>query len=407
MELEFLGGASKVGSLGMIVKINGTKMLIDYGITPTDPPGYPVRTTAMDAVLLTHAHVDHSGMIPWYAGKYESPIHASPPTIDVGLMLMEDTIKVTQAEGYPLPYEHGDVRAAQRNFNETEIGETFHVGDTEIETFSAGHIPGAMMYMVKSHESLLFTGDINTIDTRLVNRCDMPQCDTLVLESTYAGRTHPDRMRTEMAFQRKVDEVVARGGVAVVPAFAVGRTQEAAMVLSQSRHRIWLDGMGKRVNEAFLDHPNYLASAKKLRKAINVCEAVRNTGARKQALQGDVIITTSGMLDGGPALSYIDKLRHDPKNAILLTGYQVEGTNGRRLMDTGTMVFNGEEKEINCEVAFFDFSAHADHKQLLRFVDKCEPTKVVLMHGDQREVLAKDLEGYRVVMPKEGDKIEV
>jgi putative mRNA 3-end processing factor len=113
------------------------------------------------------------------------------------------------------------------------------------------------------------------------------------------------------------------------------------------------------------------------------------------------------MLDGGPALSYIDKLRHDPKNAILLTGYQVEGTNGRRLMDTGKMVFDGEEKEINCEVAFFDFSAHADHKQLLRFVDKCEPTKVVLMHGDQREVLAKDLEGYRVVIPNEGDRIEV
>ena len=322
-------------------------------------------------------------------------------------MLMDDTIKVTQAEGYPLPYERADVKAAGRNFDETDIGETFNVGDAEIETFSAGHIPGAAMYMVKSHDSLLFSGDINTIDTRLVGRCDTPQCDTLVLESTYAGRNHPDRLKTEYAFLKKVEEVVNRGGVAVVPAFAVGRTQEVAMVLAQSRRKVWIDGMGKRVNEAYLDNPDYLASARKLRQAINRCEAVRNSGARKIAVQGDVIITTSGMLDGGPALGYIEWLKDNPRNAILLTGYQVEGTNGRRLMDTRTMEFNEGSAKVDCEVAFFDFSAHADHRQLLRFVDKCAPKKVVLMHGDQREVLAKDLEGYEVIIPKEGEKIEV
>jgi putative mRNA 3-end processing factor len=229
----------------------------------------------------------------------------------------------------------------------------------------------------------------------------------MVLESTYAGRDHPERLRTEYAFLKKVDEVVNRGGVVVAPAFAVGRTQEIALLLAQSRHKVWIDGMGKRVNEAYLDNPDYLASARKLRQAINRCEAVRSTGARKIAMQGDVIITTSGMLDGGPVLGYAEWIKDDPKNAILLTGYQVEGTNGRKLMDARKMDFETGEEDVKCEVAFFDFSAHADHKQLLRFVDKCAPKKIVLMHGDQREVLAKDLEGYEVSMPNEGEKIEV
>lgn len=407
MDIEFLGGASKVGSLGMTLKLGGARLLFDYGITPTNPPAYPARASAVDAVLLSHAHVDHSGMIPWYSGRYETPVYATAPTIDIGLMLMEDTLKVSDSEGYPLPYGRGDIRAAARNFHDIEFNDPFDVGGLEIIPHSAGHIPGATMWEVNSDRTLLFTGDINDIETRLVGGCEAPKCDVLVVESTYAGRNHPDRLKTEYSFLKKVDEVVGRGGVAVVPAFAVGRTQELAMVLSQCDHQVWLDGLGKRVNEVYLDYPEYLTSAKKLRRAVTKAQSVKNIGARKRAVQGDVIVTTSGMLDGGPALGYIEAIKDDPKSAILLTGYQVEGTNGRKLRDTGKLNFQGVEEDVKCEVGFFDFSAHADHRGLVSTIKKCDPETIVLMHGDQREVLAKDLGGYEVLMPVEKEKITI
>jgi putative mRNA 3-end processing factor len=142
---------------------------------------------------------------------------------------------------------------------------------------------------------------------------------------------------------------------------------------------------------------------------MNRTNDVKSWRSRPRAMKGDVIVTTSGMLDGGPVVDYIDQIREDPKSAILLTGYQVEGCNGRRLMETGTMEFQGAVRKVECEVMKFDFSAHAGHKELMQFAKDCEPEKVVLCHGDQRHLLAEPLreEGFEVLLPNNGEDFEL
>jgi len=182
----------------------------------------------------------------------------------------------------------------------------------------------------------------------------------------------------------------------------VGRTQDILLTLLKGKFDVWVDGMGKTVNRIYLDSPEYLRSAKKLKQALGKVRVVRTERGRGEAQEGDVIVTTSGMMDGGPVLRYVDAIRDDPRSAILLTGFQVEGTNGRRLMDEGTLEIQGATIRPKCEWQKFDFSAHAGHDDLVRFVEACDPRRVVLMHGDNREALAQALEGREVLLPIEG-----
>jgi len=405
-EGEFLGGGHEVGRLGILLRCDGAKLLFDYGMTATDPPQYPMPCPPVDKLLLTHSHLDHCGMIPWLTARYDIDVVATSVSREVGILLMDDSVKIGANEGYPEPYTAADVRIARRRFDEVMFGDTVRIGKLQIATHSAGHIPGAAMYELTGKKTTLVTGDLHTLDTRLVAGAKPVKCDNLIMESTYSGRNHPDRMKTEYSLLKKIEEVTRRGGTVLIPSFAVGRTQEILLLLKDSKFEYWLDGMGKTVNKIYLRFPEYVRSAKRLRQAINKTNEVRNVRARSRAVKGDVIVTTSGMLDGGPALTYIDAIRDDPKSAILLTGYQVEGSNGRKLIETGMMDFQGVSERVECEVMKFDFSAHAGHNELLAFAKGCDPEKIVLMHGDQREILAGDLraEGFEVLLPRNGQK---
>jgi putative mRNA 3-end processing factor len=409
IDCEFLGGGDEVGRLAILMKHEGARMLFDYGMTATDPPKYPAPAPPMDMMFLTHSHLDHCGMIPWITARYDIDVVATPTSAKVGLLLMEDSIKVGASEGYPEMYGKTEVKIASRKFRDIEFGDTVSANGVQVRTHSAGHIPGATMYEVMGKRTTLVTGDLHTIDTRLVSGAKPVKCDNLIMESTYSGRNHPDRLKTEYAFIKKVHEVVDRGGFAIIPAFAVGRTQEILMLLRDSKLDFWLDGMGKSVNKIYLEEPGALRSAKRLRQSINKTKEVRNVRLRARAHHGEVIVTTSGMLDGGPVLSYLERVRTDPKSAVLLTGYQVEGSNGRKLIDSGMMDFQGVTEKVECEVVKFDFSAHAGHDDLLGFAKGCSPEKIVLMHGDDREHLAKDLreEGFEVLLPMNGEKFEL
>jgi putative mRNA 3-end processing factor len=408
--MHFLGGSAEVGRLGMVLDVDGTRLLFDYGIAPTDPPKYPVPAPAVDAALLSHAHLDHSGMMAALAGDQGVPIYSTGPTRPLTELLARDSLKVCRIEGYPQPYSMANIETMSEVFETVPLLEDFEVGSLSIHGESAGHIPGSAMFVVDGGRNrVVFTGDINVIDTNLMKGARPVDCDTLVIESTYSGREHPDRKTLQQRFLARIGEVRDAGGVVIVPAFATGRTQELLMMLAGSGYEVWLDGMGKQVTEMMLDDATDLRDARALRKAAGEANFVTNPHKRHLAMSGDVIVTTSGMLEGGPVLNYIERFHNDPKSAIFMTGYQVRGTNGRMLIDDGVIEIRGVKEKVNCQVEFFDFSAHAGHDELVRYIEECGPKRVVLFHGDSREPLADDLRkrGFDVLLPQTGEMMDI
>lgn len=405
---KFLGGAGEVGRLGMLLQHEDAHFLFDYGLSPDKPvPSYPQECPAVDMVLLTHAHLDHSGMLPWVASRYESTVITTRPSAEVATILHNDSLKIATQEGYPAPYDKADIKHTQKVFDYIRHAERREAAGMELHAHSAGHIPGSTMYELRGSKRILFTGDLNTTNTRLCWGAHPVKSDILFMESTYAGREHPDRRETEKAFLDSIDDTIKRGGVAVVPSFAVGRCQEIALVLRQRGYNVWLDGMAKDVSRIFLQHGDFIRNKKDLERAFEPVKFIHSQHGRKQALKGDVILTTSGMLDGGPVLWYLSQLHNDPKSSVFLTGFQVEGSNGRRLLETRHIEDKGASIKIDCEVQKFDFSAHAGHKDLVKFAKDCGAKDVVLFHGDKSDELRPDLERFaKVHTPKVGEVLE-
>jgi putative mRNA 3-end processing factor len=409
LQICFLGGSSKVGSLAMLLKTKGTQFLFDYGMTPSKPPEIPMPAPPVDTMFLSHAHLDHSGMTPLLCEHDTLPILTTDLTGVISNLLHKDSIKIAQSEGYAKPYTTPDIRKAKHSVKPVKPGQKKQIDDILVRFHSAGHIPGSLMIELTGSKRFLFTGDFNTVDTHLVKGTKPVKCDVLCMEGTYAGRDHPKpRDELEKDFKDKVEDVVARGGTVILPAFAVSRSQELAIILRRMGLNVWYDGMGRKVSKIFLKHSEFLRKPDELKKAINQLNLVHSDHGRKMALNADVIITSSGMMDGGPVLHYMSKLKDNPKNAVFLTGYQVEGTNSRLLVDEGLLDFYGVKEKVSCEVEYFDFSGHAGHSQLVDFAKNCEPEKIILMHSDAREALKEPLEEFaEVFTPQDGEQIIV
>jgi putative mRNA 3-end processing factor len=406
IQCQFLGGSDEVGNLAMILEIEDMRFLFDYGMSPGKPPTFPLPPPPVDLTFLTHSHLDHCGMIPWLCSESDHRIIATEPTAVVSNLLQKDTVKIAQMDGYSIPYSNADVKEAEHSYVPVEPGKRRDLGENySVRFHSAGHIPGSLMYELVGDKRLLFTGDLNVIDTRLVRGTRSMPCDILFMEGTYAGREHENRKQLEREFLEKIDEVVKRGGTVIIPAFAVARSQEILLVLNNTGYDVWFDGMGKKISKLYLKYPKYLRSVDDLKKALKKINMVQSDQSRKRAIKGEVIVTSSGMMDGGPVLSYMNKLKNDKKSAVLLTGYQIPGTNSRLLIEKGKLNFYGVIEKVACEVKYFDFSAHAGHSELVEFAQKCSPKKIVLFHSADRTPLAEALKDTaEVLTPMKGEQ---
>ncbi len=401
MKFNFLGGADIVGRMAMTMEGDGKTMLVEYGISPTKPPEYPLPVPGkIDHAFLTHSHLDHCGMIPAVCGKQNCELFTTPLTAEIAELMMYDSLKIAKAEGYPQPYTQRDIETTMKHVVPLTFDDTIELGNIDVTFRSAGHVPGATMFEFQGDNSTIYSGDIHTEDQKLVLGARPRDCKNLFIEGTYGGRNHPPKEETINAFIAKIDEVIDRGGRVIIPCFAVGRTQEIMLLLKNLGYEMWVDGMGRSVTNLFLEYPEYIRNAKSLKAAKRTFNEVRNSSMRKKAVQGQIIVTTGGMLDGGPVLTYLRTLKDDPKNAILLVGYQADDTNGRMLMEKGCIDLDGEIVNVACEVQKFDFSAHAGHDQIVEFIKACDPENVIIMHSETRELFLPDLEDYNVILPQ-------
>jgi putative mRNA 3-end processing factor len=414
IQFHFLGGGNEVGNVGCVIEDStGTRLLIDYGLAPTRPPKYPDECPPISDAIITHSHIDHIGMAPWLTQHQNIRLHGTSLTADVSEIMWRDTYKVSSIEGYPLAWDKRDMEYALDSWYPHEYGEWFKVGAWECRLHRAGHLPGAAMVEIKTPtHSILWSGDIDTRDSPNTLGAIPVECDILCLEGTYGGREHPDRPKEEQKLVQKVLDIVGKRGVALIPAFASGRGQDILMILHQyAPHlNVHFDGMGTRITSHWFDNPQHIRDPNRLKDMWRWVKRVSGKSDRKKALTADVIVTTSGMLDGGPALWYLNRLRHDLANEILLTGYQAEGSGGRKLLDEGKLNIFRNLIQIDLEITQFQLSNHAGHSELCNFARECKPKHLILFHAPdegRNDIFSELSEEVETHLPVNGRPIQI
>ena len=414
IRFHFLGGGNEVGNVGCIIEDNtGTRILIDYGLAPTRPPKYPDQSPPITDAIITHSHIDHIGMVPWLTRFNNVRFHGTSLTADVSEIMWRDTYKVSKIEGYPLSWDKRDLEYALESWITHEYDEWFTVGKWRCRLHRAGHMPGACMVEIETPtHRILWSGDIDTRDSPNTYGAKPVNCDILCLEATYGGKNHPDRKVEENRFVSAVQKIVQRGGVALVPAFASGRGQDILRILHREAPHlnVHYDGMGTRLTRKWFDNPQHIRDPEILTKVWKWTKKVSSKSDRKKALQADVIVTTSGMLDGGPALWYLNRLRNDQANGILITGYQVENSGGRMLIDEGRISIFGNITKIDLEISQFQLSNHAGHSELSNFAKDCSPKDMILFHAPEqsREAIFSEMsQEINIHLPVNGTPIHI
>jgi len=421
-----LGSYREVGRACHLVTTNESKVMIDVGVniaSDTDPMPYFTAPEAlpmekMDAVILTHAHLDHAGMLPvLFKYGYRGPVYCTPPTRDMMLLLQTDYLKVGGAEGKRAPYDMEDIRTCMRHVIDVDWGQTVDIApDIKLTFHNAGHILGSSsvhLHIGEGKHNIVFSGDQKYEKSWLFDAATtrFPRCETLVIESTYgaSGDFQPSRDEANQELQDIVTRTIQRGGKMICPVFAVGRSQEVMIAIDELFRSgsvkpvpVYLDGMIQEATAIHSTHPNYLTQS--LRKSLLQDDGnnpftsewfrpVQGRDMRDSIIMDGspcIVLATSGMLNGGPVMSYFQHWAHENRNSLCFVGYQAEGTLGRRLQKGFSevpMIIEGKTEIVKsgCELDTIDgFSGHSDRRQLLEFIENMSPTpkNVICHHGD-------------------------
>lgn len=451
VSLTSLGGAGTVTGSKHLLEDEGQRVLIDCGLFQGQKElrlknwqPLPVRPSSIDAVILTHAHLDHCGYLPRLIREgFRGPIYATPATIDVARLILIDSAFLQEKDAefanrhgfskhrpaLPL-YNRTDAEAALERFRPVDFHKQIMVqGGFELLFRRAGHILGAATAEVHAGgRSILFSGDLGRYGDAIMHDPEpVTQADFLVVESTYGNRTHPDIDPVD-ALGDVVERTVRRGGTVIIPSFAVGRAQSLLYHLWQLKQAGRLE-----LVPIYVDSPMATDATELLhhhrsdhRLAPDICSEVcatatyvRDVAASKQLSANSmpkVIISASGMATGGRVLHHIKAFGSDPRNTILFSGFQAAGTRGRAMIEGQRQVkIHGGWVDIRAEVADLEMlSAHADANEIMRWLRGFEqpPKEVFIVHGEPaasdalRERIEADL-GWNCSVARMGERFDL
>ena len=448
VRLITLGAFHEVGRAAMLIQAGASTVLLDCGINPgaQDPSmAYPRFDTdefdleKLDAVVISHAHLDHCGILPFlYKYGYDGPIYCSEPTQVLMTLHQLDYLDVHSREGEHSPFDQKDVREVVTHTIPLRYNVVTDVApDIKLTLHNAGHILGSSIVHLHIGEGLhniVYSADFKFGRTMMLDpaMAQFPRAETLIIESTYGGPDDimPDREGVEGRLVSIVNETVEKNGKVLIPVPAVGRAQEIMLVLDAYMKNgalrelpVYIEGM---VNEATAIHtafPEYLVRDIKeqiLHQDLNPFQSeyfhpVTHPGDRDEIVAGGpcVIIATSGMLEGGPAIDYFRRLAPDARNTLAYVSYQVEGTLGNRikngLKEVSLFGPDGKIEMVKCDMrveSIEGFSGHSDRNQLLGFIKRMmpKPTRIIVNHGERRksDLFAQNVNrifGIKTVVP--------
>lgn len=391
--------------------------MLDCGIKLNEKPEYPIDVPDIDAFILSHAHLDHCGAAPTIYNSQLVPSFGTQPTLEFSELLLEDSLQVAKKEHLQPKFHKRQIRSFSNRYVPLEYGNTADFKNIAMTFHDAGHICGSsVVEMIRKDAStnkrVVYTGDYKLEPQLLHKGAKIIESDILITESTYATREHPPREQVMAEVITRVKEVLQNGGNALLPTFAVGRSQELIAMLHKNglSDITYLDGMARAATKIALRHKDFLDNWSLLHQAASNVVFVEHPSDRKEALSSpSVIVTTAGMLNGGPAMDYIPRLNRNSE--ILLTGYQVDGSNGHHLLKHGTIKIDGSEEKVLAKASYYDLSAHAGKAELYEYVKKSSPSIVFCVHGDKEASLAMaenlKLEGYEAYAPQLGEVIKI
>jgi KH/beta-lactamase-domain protein len=423
--LYCLGGVKQVGRSCFIVVTPESKVMLDCGINPGENialNAYPrldwftFSLDDLDAVIISHAHIDHQGFLPaLYKFGYKGPVYCTEPTLPLMTLLQMDSIKIANNNGTYLPYEARDVNEVIKRCITLPYGKPTDISpDITVTLNNAGHIMGsATVHLnVSGAHNILYSGDYKYARTQLLDNAlsIYPRVETLITESTYGNSSDvmPEQSLVYKGFTESINNTLKGGGKVLIPVPAVGRAQEIMLVLDREMKEgrllespIYIEGMISEASAIHMSYAYYLGYnvRKSVAEGINPFQSeyftiVNGTRKREDVFNDDspsIIMATSGMLEGGPSVEYFKEIAPDEKNKIMFVSYQINGTLGRRVID-GVMNEismtdkNGKMKVIpvKCTTQKIDgFSGHSDFNQILSFISRVKPKRVLVNHGEK------------------------
>ncbi len=448
--VTFLGAAREVGRSSILLTTDESSVLLDCGISVGGKDPFPrfdlssFDIDELDAVVITHAHLDHSGALPLlFKYGYRGPVYLTRPTRDLMMLLLYDYINLSQRSGLTPFFSWRDVVNLMNHTVTLEYAETVDISpDIKLTLYNAGHILGsslAHLNIESAKHNVLYTGDMRFRDTKLLDKAvrKFPRVETLIVECTYCGENDvlPSLRDAEESLFSVIRETTSRGGKVLIPALAVGRAQEVMLSLVDGFSSgelpdipVYLDGMiydSTAIHSAYPDQlSSYVRDSVFKRDRDPFTDPhfnfIGSSEERPDVTKGGpaVVIAPSGMLTGGPSVDYLRLLAPDPENTVVLVSYQAEGTLGRKLREgvREIRVQNEEGEYVRVEVraqvkVIEGFSAHADKVQLLTYLGTIEPRphRVFLVHGEEEKIrefsplAARSVPGIRTISPQVGE----